>query len=420
MENMNFKVLNAKDKKDANVMQYVVQYLPYGITTLEMKIEEDAYGFIYPDNRSNGENNFHVGYADANEDFLVIWGGGKTKGVEVNSDNADGRLFLQVLHRGNTIDSRTISLKHSKQILPICKIKLEPAEQSDIVRMNMKQEGEYCIISFKGKKMPIYYSRWFPPRPLENKTIQYHDIEAPQVTIKFKAKKDEFTSNVDSDIDIFLENNKIAQVTGDWHYSWPHAELFTVFGDNEYLVLRFWLYWIHENYSKNIFLGGDALIEALRSSDDQTRRGLWESFDIECPDIERFDFLIDIRKRKITWLGTDFHYQELWCTFKDAEPVKAKIANDVETIVQTVTKLKNWLQNKEKKFDPMTRLEKILKGQVMEPNLEKLPDIKEYVVSNLDEKGKVTYRNVGFTRKHVPYAENGYIVDHLVSSVVYK
>ncbi|NIO37113.1 hypothetical protein GTO27_05355, partial [Candidatus Bathyarchaeota archaeon] len=79
--------------------------------------------------------------------------------------------------------------------------------------------------------------------------------------------------------------------SGDWRYSWPHAELFTVFGDERYLVLRFWLYWIHENYSKNVFMGGKALLE--ETEDYETRLALWESLDIEVPDIERFDFLVD-------------------------------------------------------------------------------------------------------------------------------
>jgi hypothetical protein len=63
--------------------------------------------------------------------------------------------------------------------------------------------------------------------------------------------------DIDSNIDIFLDDKKIAQIAGDLQYSRYHAELFTLFGNKEYLILRFWLYWIHKNFSKNILLGID-------------------------------------------------------------------------------------------------------------------------------------------------------------------
>ncbi len=415
MKNINLKILNESEPN-------VLQYLPYGVTTLEMKIQGDkneAEGFIYPKNRTDGMNNFHMGYADDNMDFLVIWGAGKRNGLRVNKENVDGRLFLQILHRGKDITSPTISLCHTELPAPI-KIKLVPmVKDANVVKTNLTQEGESCTISFTGNEMPTYYSRWFPPRPSEGKGIRYCGVNTPSITIKFKVKKEEFSTNVNSDIDICLGKEKIAQVTGDWNYSLPHAELFAVFENSDFFVLRLWLYWIHENYSRSILRGGNALLDVInRPDDERTRRGLWESFDIESPDIERFDFLIDMNKKKISWVGTDLHYQEYWYMPKDIEFVKARIANDVETVVQVIRNLKHRF-NPPENYDPMEILKKILRNE----NAEKLegkgvPDIKEYLVSNLEDNGKVTYRAEGITRKHVPYIENAEIISKLVSSVV--
>ncbi len=426
---MNLKILNQAEPN-------VLLYLPYGVTTLEMKVEgeeAEVYGFIYPDKRADAEKKLYVGYADQSENFLVLWGAGKEGGLNINSENIGGRLFLQILHKGKSIERQSITLYHSQTNTPIGIIKLVPADENpNLVTMELslpEEESEFRIITFKGNKMPIYYSRWFPPKPSENGNIQYYSVEVPNIEIKFRVKDDKFISSVNSDIDILLNNNKIAQVTGDLRYSWPHAEIFTIFGDTDYLVVRLWFYWINGNFSKNILSEGNAIaakIEAARiddvpPQDVQIRRALWESFDIECPDSERFDFLIDMKKKKITWVGTDFHYQESWYRVDEADSfVRARIANDFNTIEQLFQKLKDRFDHRKENYDPMTRLKEMLRKPEIQKNLmlEDMPEVEEYVVSNLHKNGIVTYKAVGFTRKHVPYIENGNAVAELVSSVV--
>jgi hypothetical protein len=428
---MHLKILN-------EIEPNVLQYLPFGITTIEMKIEEDnneADGFMYPINRTNGENKFFVGYADKSNEIIVLWGAGKEDGLQINQKNVRGRLFLQILHQGNDNDKKTISLMHNRLNRPLGTITLEPAlENTNVVRMELTQEGEYCKMSFKGNLMPSYYSRWFPPRPSDNNKIQYYDVESPPITINFESKinDDNSSMNVNSDIVISLDNKKIAQITGDWHYSWLHPELFTIFGDSRYIVLRVWLYWIHKNFSRNIFLGGNAFAEKIEEienakrkdklpQDEEVRKGWWESFNIECPDNERFDFLIDMKKERIIWVGTDFHYQESWYKIEEKESfVKARIANDVNTIEQVFKNLKNRFTQVKENYDPMTQLKCIVKEPEKQKNLIliDIPGIKEYTVSNLNYKGDVTYKAAGFTRKHIPYVQNGKLVAELVSSIV--
>ena len=123
------------------------------------------------------------------------------------------------------------------------------------MELNREEGTDTQTITFKGNLMPNYYSRWFPPRASEKNKIQYHYVEVPHISIKFKVKEDNSIDNVDSNIEIFLEGKKIGQVTGDWCYSGTHAEIFTIFGDSDFLVLRLWFYWIHTDFSRKCFGG---------------------------------------------------------------------------------------------------------------------------------------------------------------------
>jgi hypothetical protein len=398
----------------------ILEYLPYGVTTLEMKIEGDVdqgLGQIYPNKKPDREKKLFVGFADQSEDFIVLWGAGSEEGLNVTSSNVNGRLFFQILHKGNTTDSQNITLCHSGTQTPIATIKLVPAEESpNLVRMEMSaaEEGnEFQIISFKGNRIPLYYSRWFPPRPLENKKIQYHDIDEPNIKIKFKVKENDFIPQVNSDIDILLDNdpNPIATISEDWRYSSLHAEVFTIFGDADYLVLRLWCYWINGNFSDSLREG--KIVTTRNQHDEQIKRGLLDSINIECPDYERFDFLIDMKKKKIIWAGTDFHYQEWWYKIDDTEGIaSAKIARGIWTVERSLKSLLDRFQTKEN-FDPMTLLKVMLKQDKV-PALLPMPVLRE----NISNMGRMEpNRAAGFFGKHIPYLDNGTPVAELVSSI---
>jgi hypothetical protein len=120
---LNLRILNELEPN-------ILQYLPYGVTTLEMKIEGDVdelLGHIYPNKRPNRDKKLFVGFADQSEDFLVLWGAGSEEGLNVTNSNVNGRLFLQILHKGNTPDTQSITLCHSRTGMPITTIKLVPA-----------------------------------------------------------------------------------------------------------------------------------------------------------------------------------------------------------------------------------------------------------------------------------------------------
>ena len=415
---MNLKILN-------ELKPNVFQYLPYGVTTLEIKIEgetDELIGYLCPLKIADRQKKLFVGFADESEDFLVLWGAGSEEGLKLTNTNVSGRLYFQILHKGKSADIQSVTLCHSQTKEPICNIILVPAEDStDVLKMDISPDDRNGLktIAFKGSKVPIYYPRWFPPRPSENKKIQYSDIDAPNIKIKFKAKDSNFIPEINSDIDIFLNDDHIAKIADDWRYSSLHAEIFTIFGNADYFVLRVWFYWVNATFS-NTFRGDKIIVtrnEAIRlsdntSPDDKKTKDFLDSINVECPDYERFDFLIDMKKKKIVWVGTDFHYQEWWFKIDETEPfVRAKIASGLWTIEHSLKSLIDRFQPKEN-FDPMTVLRVMLKdARAQSPNT---PVLKECILTN---KNGPRPKAAGFLGKHIPYPENGRPVAELVSSI---
>src|SRR5215204_3139644 len=117
---MNFvKFLNT-DKND------ILYYLPFGITTLEMIINDDIKGgYLKTKNKSNSADNLCVGYADETKDIMVIWGGGREKGLFVDP-SSNKRLFLQIIHQRNDYYESSISFEHNRHILSNQKLRLLP------------------------------------------------------------------------------------------------------------------------------------------------------------------------------------------------------------------------------------------------------------------------------------------------------
>jgi len=419
---LNLKILN-------QLKPNVLPYLPYGVTTLGIKIDGDIdepLGYIYPvktadSDKTEREKKLFVGFADESEDFLVLWGAGSESGLELTSKNVSGSLYMQILHKGKSANIQNVTLCYSQTKEPICSLILVPAEDgANVSKMDVSPDDSNGLrtVTFKGSKVPLYYPRWFPPRPSKNEKIQYYETNAPDIKIKFKAKDSNFIPEIDSDIDIFLNDEPIAQIVGDWCYSSLHAEIFTIFGNSDYFVLRVWFYWVNATFA-NTFSGDKIIVtrnEAIRLSDNLSPDGKNTkgfSKDVECPDYERFDFLIDMKKKKIIWVGTDFHYQEWWFKIDETEPVvRAKIASGFWTIEHSLKSLLHRFQAKEN-FDPMTLLRVMLKdAEIPSPNI---PIMKEFILIN--ENGPRP-KERGFLGKHIPYPENGRAVAELVSSIV--
>ena len=212
--------------------------MPFGVTTIEMTIEGIVKkGHIYPKKVSDGKNEkLHVGYPDDTKDILVVWGAGNKEGQYVDSQ-ITGRMFMQIIHLKNHLAKKqSLTFKHTSYFSWEQQIWLTGATDDDILRMKEPiKSGDLKIILFHGKKVPLYYPRWFPPRPTAGQNLVYKEIPYPNITIEFREKNEIIVSP----INIYLFNKqrkkKICSIDGNISHSKPHVEIFALIPDEKFL-----------------------------------------------------------------------------------------------------------------------------------------------------------------------------------------
>lgn len=399
MTEFNLRFLNADHNNS-------IPFLPYGVTTIEFTIDGNIKsGYIRPENSVlGGDDKEYVGFADNNKDFLVVWGAGKEEGQHVKRGSNE-RMFMQLIHLKNSYDKATITFKHSRKFAWKQQVRISSASMNDVVRMKgREEEAPRGRITFEGTELPMYYSRWFPPNPAKGEKIEYVNLRYPSISIEYK----EDDSGIVSPMEIFLETQpqkkKICIVQGDLRYSFPHAELFALLPDESIFVLRLWLYWIHKRYEGGLFLSAPKE-ETVDPNKDYLM--LTQKATLEIPDIERFDFVIDAKKNKILWYGTDFHYQEHWGRVKDP-PMKAKIAQNVDLVLKTLEMVPFRFHQDRDYYNPIDSLKQFIlhgkkEGEVLGVEaIKRKSDESEFLAVNI--------------RTHVPYVENGETEKDLISS----
>jgi hypothetical protein len=379
-------------------------FLPYGVTTIEFKAEGNVEpGYIRPENRRiGGEKKEYFGLIDGGEDFLVIWGAGRENGQYI--DSIESRTFLNLIHLRNKYQEGRITFRHSAKFAWKQQLHLFAPNGDDMVRMNHTVKGNCANITFEGTRIPDYYSRWFPPRYSNGETIRYLQEKYPEISIEYA----EDDSGINSPMWIFLWKNghkkKIGSLQGDLRYARPHAELFALLPSGGIFVLRLWLYWIHKRFQGNFFY---TLEES--AGPESNYRKLGKALVEEIPDIERFDFVIDTDKGRITWYGTDFHYQEYWGKTRH-DIVDAWVAGSVDLFVKTVELSCNRV-TPPLNYNPIHHLKDILKGKVGTSFVKPEPkDIMEV---------QKTFRPLNI-ETHVPYVKRADIDMNLISSIISK
>ncbi|HLN88982.1 MAG TPA: hypothetical protein VK253_02845 [Candidatus Binatia bacterium] len=375
-----------------------LHYLPYGVTTIEFTaFKNQEAGFVTPQYSTLSEANMEfVGFADSNRDFYVIWGGGIAQGQYVEK-NSTKRMFMQLIHLRKDYPEAAITFEHSAFPSRSQTIKILRATDQNCGKIVDENPGVigHKMLHFEGTYMPLYYPRWFPPKPEE---VKYTVIQkCPEVSIEYTENEDGITS---SDVNVFFgkgkEMEQICSVTGDLEYSRMVGELFSLVQCDRVFVLRLWFYWIHKRIEGG-FLGtsdSEAQVDASETLGVSERT-------IEVPDIERFDFVIDghpgTKTNRVLWCGTDFHYQEYWVKPK-TPMVKAKIAGGVDLVYESA---KLWplryLQQK-KYYNPAGLMRSTLFRPTENLSLLRLL-LQKQVVQERDSLGR-TIRN------HVPYIED--------------
>jgi hypothetical protein len=147
-------------------------------------------------------------------------------------------------------------------------------------------------LQFVGDTLPDYVSRWWAPG-----MFVYRPAGDLPGRLSLDREDNIITLNLGGEID---ESSRVclAEVVD---YGWQPdqdaqglrhvlAELFH-FLDNRYYVVRLWFLWL------------DKRIGPMR----------------EVPDAERVDVLFDVETKEVVFLGTDFHYREVWTQLKSGE-----------------------------------------------------------------------------------------------------
>ena len=392
MEDLHIKFLNSTTNDS-------IPFLPYGVTTIEFAVDGKCEsGYIRPENSTlyDFDKKEYVGFADNNENFLVVWGAGTEKGQYVKTNSTD-RMFMQLIHLGGDDTNANITFEHTELFetkkLKLFKPKDSPAMGNIYKMVTEAKKSNSKITYLKGTHLPMYYPRWFPP-----KEIKYVE---PNTHPKIQMEYTEDETGIVSPIDIYSEsqgqNRKICRVEGDLRYSRLHAELLALFENKNIFVLRLWLYWIHKRYRKGFL---DASVDSWPDEGKDKLGAIDSVSGLEIPDIERFDFIIDAENNKIILYGTDIHYQEYWGKIKDPI-VKAKIAGNVDLITTTARLyFLRTLQNSEH-YNPIQAVKNFILNE--EKKMKFLPMVIER--KELEELTKLGIN----IRAHVPYVEGGTI-----------
>ena len=126
-----------------------------------------------------------------------------------------------------------------------------------------------------------------------------------------------------------------------------------------------------------------------------------------------------MKKKKIIWIGTDFHYQESWYKVDETQEFsRARIANDADAVEIAIVKgIKRLIEqfspatNNKDEYNPIDYLKQIIRENQMTENMSERKDVP--VTGS-----EIAHLREGITRKHIPYCENGQVGKGLVSSVI--
>ena len=432
-----------------------IHYLPHGATTLAIEIKNtdnrDHRLIARPTNRSMPPD--YVAYETlkngkdiGSQDLKIIWGGGMTKGFEIDlQSNKKTNVFYLVIHDseddGGAGDAAEYSFNlemievkdNSKEKVITTKlVNMKPSTQlSNSIKLKINYNGVYSrSAEFNGKLIPDYQSRWFGK---ENYT--FRDNKLPEFILRYKEDTEKY---ITSEINIGIKTpngiEDIGKIAGDVERSKLHADLFDF--TDEYCVLRIWLYWTNDFFSKNRLIGGSNYM--TRGS---TELRSWKQRIIEVPDVERFDLVIDKKIKKIDYVGTDLHWRETWWSvnedfanlrFAEMELVPILIKNlpqilrpYIERYFQKMIKnlpqilrpyIERYFQNTNLKgYNPADALMKTLKSKqkpIGEPTLS-VRENTELINASGD-----TVLGHGLHRKHVPYLLGFNLMPLFVSDVL--
>jgi len=293
-------------------------YLPYGTRTLKLEVINQAGRplklWLRPET-THEEFPQHVihGHGDDDPELWVHWAGGEESGAtvkmkdvlykavpaEVADDGTRHPVFLNLTHPQGDIRPRTLTLRAYTGE----KAAEEPLDSTLTVTLAVPTATGMPVerpaqglwnqdktqLHFAGDMMPDYVSRWwasstFVYRPAGDLPGRLRlDREDNTLTLRLRGENGD---NGGARLAEILDNGWAPgqDTQGQRHVL---AELFH-FLEGRYYVVRLWFLWLDKRI-------GPAH---------------------EVPDAERVDVLFDVEAGRAVFLGTDFHYREIWTYLK--------------------------------------------------------------------------------------------------------
>ncbi len=324
--------------------EVTVDYLPFGTRVLKIRVVNtagptDVPLVLRPANMPAPDQNAgrFAGHADDRPDVWITWGGGHELGPCAHGSDiawqevcaplerdSSSYAYLHVTHRPDTspadLSDATLTLLATPQPAgePVGCLKINlrvPRGSSahDAIRPVWQPDADGGWIGFHGSQIPTYLSRWWPePR------IRYNDTPTPDLSIHYQPVSEPADwpwlrlwraagvalLGEPGEAEIRLGDQSIMTISGNlepalFQDRWMLPEVYRFYSPR-YVVLRLWFFWL------------DTRLDAVRHEIH------------EIPDIERFDVLIDLEKRKALYACTDLHWREMWGTVR-RQPIMSHV-----------------------------------------------------------------------------------------------
>lgn len=330
-----------------------LDYLPFGVKTLKVKVEGGHKGRlrIHPKRPSPvpGEKFAHEDQGDPPQ-FVVSWGGGHEDYYDLEYPGRS-LVHLLVRHVGDGDGDHLLTVEAvddagHKANLPVLltypRSSGAPWPRDHLVRAHWHEASPgldgACDIKLLGDYTPRYIPRWWP----HNRVVYTYDKQPPQVRLHHRRRVGGgsgdltvWASRPESDGEVLL-----ARIGGSIDY--PLYDMRQVlpelyrFGPQTW-ALRVWFFWLDKQISRGD-LGRywerqeDELEQAWRGITSKAEGGIaeraWHELH-EIPDAERVDLIFDDELRPL-YAGTDLHWRELWGQYepkRPQDPVQIQIMN---------------------------------------------------------------------------------------------
>ena len=302
-------------------------YIPYGTRTLRVMVT-NGYDRPYkiwlrpkflPE--TYPESNI-FGYADNDNKLWVHWAGGMEPGACAKTDEKEiirdkslrfwevvpvemevgetKPVFVNLSHLGRRLGQKKLTLQvvtstaAGEQILDTeLQITLEPPAKRDLIRPIWDERRRF--FRFEGSEMPAYVPRWWPVESLDYEPAG----DIPQrLALRYAKERIQLFYRAD--------DGKWQTLLRLHDYDWQDdmirfrsrpvmPEVYHFCGP--YYAVRIWFLWLNKRLGPNH----------------------------EVPDAERFDVVFHNETGEVVYVGTDFHYKEIWGPLRDGEK-EAKVA----------------------------------------------------------------------------------------------